>query len=60
MYQTYPEEWVLYYAKNGLLFSDPTLHWGMSHFGTCDWASLAPQDTAVCWNVPRHMGLFMA
>ncbi len=57
MYQTYPEEWVLYYAKNGLLFSDPTLLWGMSHFGTCDWASLADQDAAGVLERAKAYGL---
>lgn len=57
MYQTYPEEWVLYYAKNGLLFSDPTLLWGMSHFGTCDWASLEAQDTAGVLERAKAYGL---
>jgi LuxR family transcriptional regulator, quorum-sensing system regulator SdiA len=57
MYQTYPEEWVLYYAKNGLLFSDPTLLWGMSHFGTCDWASLEAQDSAGVLERAKAYGL---
>ena len=46
MYQTYPQAWLDYYARNGLLFADPILKWGMENFGTCDWAELRAQDTA--------------
>lgn len=46
MYQTYPQEWLDYYAQHGLLFSDPILKWGMENFGICDWASLRAHDAA--------------
>jgi len=46
MYQTYPQAWLDYYARNGLLFADPILKWGMENFGICDWAELRAQDTA--------------
>ena len=46
MYQTYPQEWLDYYARHGLLFSDPILKWGIENFGICDWAELRAQDTA--------------
>ena len=45
MYQTYPQAWLDYYARNGLLFADPILKWGMENFGICDWAELRAQDT---------------
>lgn len=44
MYETYPQEWLDYYAKNGLLFSDPILQWGMENFGICEWSALNDQD----------------
>jgi LuxR family transcriptional regulator len=45
MYQTYPQAWLDYYARNGLLFADPILKWGIENFGICDWAELRAQDT---------------
>ena len=46
LYQTYPEAWIAYYAKNGLLFVDPAVRWGMTHTGICDWNDLASDDSA--------------
>ena len=46
LYQTYPEAWIGYYAKNGLLFADPAVRWGMTHTGVCDWADLVGDDSA--------------
>jgi LuxR family transcriptional regulator len=46
MYQTYPQAWLDYYARNGLLFSDPILKWGMENFGICYWGALRAQDAA--------------
>jgi LuxR family transcriptional regulator len=46
LFQTYPQPWLDYYAKHGLLFFDPILKWGMENIGTCDWASLKPRDDA--------------
>ena len=46
MYQTYPQAWLDHYARNGLLFSDPILKWGMENFGICDWGALKAQDAA--------------
>lgn len=57
MYQTYPEAWVQYYAKNGLMFADPTLLWGMTNFGTCDWADLEHLDVEGVLRQAREFGL---
>jgi LuxR family transcriptional regulator, quorum-sensing system regulator SdiA len=57
MYQTYPEDWVQYYAKNGLMFADPTLLWGMTNFGTCDWKDLEHLDVAGVLRQARAFGL---
>lgn len=46
LYQTYPEAWVAHYAKNGLLFVDPAVRWGMTHTGICDWRDLTSDDSA--------------
>ncbi len=44
LYQTYPEAWVDYYETNGLLLKDPTIRWGMTNWGTCDWSDLKDND----------------
>jgi LuxR family transcriptional regulator len=46
LYQTYPEEWIAHYARNGLLFVDPAVGWGMTNTGICDWKDLAAADAA--------------
>jgi LuxR family transcriptional regulator len=46
LFQTYPEEWIAHYARNGLLFVDPAVGWGMTNTGICDWKDLAATDAA--------------
>jgi LuxR family transcriptional regulator len=46
LYQTYPEAWIAHYARNGLLFVDPAVGWGMTNSGICDWDDLAAGDSA--------------
>jgi len=46
LYQTYPEDWIAHYARNGLLFVDPAVGWGMANSGICDWKDLAAGDVA--------------
>jgi LuxR family transcriptional regulator len=57
LYQTYPEEWVAYYAQNGLLFADPTVMWGMTNTGVCDWRDLESLDSAGVLRQARDFGL---
>ncbi len=57
LYQTYPEDWIAHYAKNGLLFSDPAVRWGMTHTGICDWSDLAADDTAGVLQTAANFGL---
>ena len=57
MYQTYPQDWLDYYARNGLLFSDPILKWGMENFGICDWAVLRAQDAGGVMDRAATFGL---
>lgn len=57
LYQTYPEEWIAYYAKNGLLFFDPTVRWGMTHTGMIDWSQLEGEDSAGVLRQAREHGL---
>jgi LuxR family transcriptional regulator len=57
LYQTYPEAWLTYYAQNGLVFADPTVRWGMTHTGICDWADLEADDAAGVLRQARNYGL---
>jgi LuxR family transcriptional regulator len=57
LYQTYPEAWVAYYAQNGLLFADPTVMWGMTNTGVCDWRDLEHLDAAGVLRQARDFGL---
>ena len=57
LYQTYPEAWIAHYAKNGLLFVDPAVRWGMTHTGVCDWSELAADDTAGVLRTAAEFGL---
>jgi LuxR family transcriptional regulator, quorum-sensing system regulator SdiA len=57
LYQTYPEAWITHYARNGLLFFDPAVRWGMTQTGICDWADLAAEDTAGVLQTAAEFGL---
>jgi LuxR family transcriptional regulator len=57
LYQTYPEAWIAHYAKNGLLFADPAVRWGMTHTGVCDWADLIADDAAGVLKTAAEFGL---
>lgn len=57
LYQTYPDDWIAYYAKNGLLFVDPTVRWGMTETGMVDWNDLASGDSAGVFRQAADHGL---
>ncbi len=44
LFQTYPRSWVDLYEREGLVLSDPAVHWGLSHTGMVTWAELADKD----------------
>lgn len=46
LFQTYPQSWLRYYSENGLVMSDPTVHWGFANEGICRWSELASDDSA--------------
>lgn len=46
LYQTYPQAWIDYYNGNALIFTDPTIRWGLSHTGICNWDDLRADDEA--------------
>jgi LuxR family transcriptional regulator len=57
LYQTYPEEWIAHYARNGLLFVDPAVGWGMTNTGICDWKDLVAADAAGVLEQAAEYGL---
>ncbi len=44
MLQAYDPEWTQIYTANGYIMSDPTVHWGFTHQGTCRWSALGTPD----------------
>ncbi len=40
LFQTYPDDWLAEYSRDGLVMRDPTVAWGFAHVGTTDWAAL--------------------
>lgn len=57
LFETYPQAWLDYYARHGLLFVDPILKWGMENTGTCDWADLKPLDDSGVMERAASFGL---
>lgn len=43
-FQTYPETWAEFYARNGFALRDPTIAWGLSTTGACRWSALPVPD----------------
>ncbi len=39
-FQSYPQEWLEYYSKSGLLVQDPTVSWCFENTGVCRWSDL--------------------
>jgi LuxR family transcriptional regulator len=44
MYQTYTSDWAEHYSTKGYMLSDPVVHWGLTHTGRVEWASLVGDD----------------
>ena len=57
LFQTYPQEWIDYYNDNALIFTDPTIRWGLSHTGVCDWDDLRADDGAGMMTKAAEHGL---
>ncbi len=55
--QTYDPEWVKHYSENGLVMSDPTVHWGFENEGTQRWSDLVHLDTAGVLEQARKYGM---
>ncbi len=46
LFQTFPVEWVDYYADQGLQLKDPAMHWSFANTGFIRWHQLAENDPA--------------
>ncbi len=46
LFQTFPAEWVDYYANQGLQLRDPAMHWSFSNTGSIRWRDLTDNDPA--------------
>lgn len=44
LYQTYSQDWADHYSTKGYMLSDPVVHWGLTHTGRVEWASLTDVD----------------
>lgn len=44
LFQTYDRKWLDYYSQNGLVMSDPTVHWGFENRGHVSWSALKAND----------------
>lgn len=57
LFQTYPQEWIDYYNDKALIFTDPTIRWGLTHTGVCDWDELRADDEAGMMKQAAEHGL---
>lgn len=46
LFQTFPVEWVDYYANQGLQLRDPAMHWAFANSGSIRWHDLRDNDPA--------------
>lgn len=44
LFQTFPQEWVDYYANQGLQLRDPAMHWAFANSGSIRWHQLKEND----------------
>lgn len=57
LFQSYSEEWLRHYSENGLVMSDPTVHWGFENEGTCRWSELTQRDEAGVLEQAKTFGI---
>ena len=57
LFQTYDRKWLDYYSQNGLVMSDPTVHWGFENRGFVLWSDLVASDTAKVMEQAATYGL---
>jgi len=46
LFQSYPSAWIKSYSEQGMVMSDPTVHWGFENEGTTRWSDLTSLDHA--------------
>ncbi|MDJ0628709.1 MAG: autoinducer binding domain-containing protein [Rhodobacter sp.] len=57
LFQTFPQDWVDYYAKEGLQLRDPAMHWSFANSGSIRWRDLTDDDPADVIGKAREHGL---
>ncbi len=57
LFQTFPQDWVEYYADQGLQLRDPAVHWGFANSGFVRWRDLVDDDPADVIGKAREHGL---
>lgn len=45
LFQSYDQDWIDTYSREGLVMEDPTVKWGFENTGAIRWSALAPLDT---------------
>lgn len=44
LFQSYDQDWIDTYSREGLVMEDPTVRWGFENTGAIRWSALAPDD----------------
>ncbi|HDR29833.1 autoinducer binding domain-containing protein [Rhodovulum sp.] len=57
LYQSYSQAWREFYFENGLLISDPVVHWGIANTGVLMWDDPTLQDPAGVLPLAHQYGL---
>ena len=57
LFQGYPSRWLEYYSAEGLVVSDPTVHWGLQNLGHIRWVDLEAIDPQGVLEKAKDFGL---
>ncbi|MDF0599951.1 autoinducer binding domain-containing protein [Psychromarinibacter sp. C21-152] len=57
LFQTFPENWMEAYSRNGFVIRDPAVHWAFENTGFIRWRDLAVGDRSGVMEQARLYGL---
>jgi len=57
LFQTFPENWVKHYSRQGFVIRDPAVHWAFSNTGYIRWRDLHETDQSGVMEQSRLFGL---
>lgn len=57
LFQSYPQDWMEYYTKHGLVLRDPTVRWGFENTGSIRWSTLTDDASAEMMATASEYGL---